>query len=215
MENRITGQRPQPITDEETITFEDNPAAQELCEQVKSLTAEVREALLQQALAVSNEKCNSLILRLNALIEELTQQVKNVKWSTNELEWNLKDDNGKMLKDLKESNNNLLENLKTTIRRITEVTAQIQAEISIATAKATDEAAVLLNRRINEAADKAIAKIDEETKDITKKLKAAGNEISGIKDNIHFECGFRKFFFWATPVLLLAQTIISAFLLLN
>lgn len=215
MENRITGQRPQPIMDEETITFEDNPAAQELCEQVNQLTAEVREALLQQALAVSNEKCNSLILRLNALTEELTQQVKSVKLRTNELEWNLKDDNEKMLKDLQQSNNNLLENLKTTIRRITEVTAQIQTEISIATAKATNEAATLLNNRINEAAEKAIQKIDVETEEITKKLKAAANEIDHAKEDIYFERGFRKFFFWATPVLLVVQTIISVFLLLN
>ncbi len=174
MENRITGQRPQPITDEEEITFEDNPAAQELCEQVNQLTAEVREALLQQALAVSNEKCNSLISRLNALTEELTQQVKSVKWNVVGLENDLNESNGKMLQDLKESNRGLTDSLTRVLREMREVTAQIQAEISIATAKATDEAATLLNRRINEAADKAIAKIDEETEDITKKLKATG-----------------------------------------
>ncbi len=215
MENKITGQRPQPVTDEETITFEDNPAAQELCEQVNQLTAEVREALLQQALAVSNEKCNSLISRLNALTEELTRQVKSVKLRTNELEWNLKDDNGKMLKDLKESNRHLTDSLTKVLREMREVTAQIQAEISIATAKATDEAATLLNNRINEATEKAIRKIDEETEEITKKLKAAEMEVGRIKDDIRFERGFRKFLFWATPVLLLAQTIISVFLLLN
>ena len=62
MENRISGKRPEPISDEE-INLTDNEPAQELCEQVRILTVEAREALLQQALAVSNEKCNGLIKR--------------------------------------------------------------------------------------------------------------------------------------------------------
>lgn len=195
--------------------FENNLPAQELCEQVKVLTAEVREALLQQALTVSNEKCNSLISQQNALIEELTQQVKSVKWNVVGLESDLNENNEKMLKDLQQSNNNLLENLRATIRQITEVATQIQAEITIATAKATDTASVQFNKRINEAADKAIVKIDELTAETAKKVKAVCKEIDQVKDDIHFERGFRKFFFWATPILLLAQTIVSVFLLLK
>lgn len=215
MENKITGTRTQPITDEDAVTFESNLPAQELCEQVKVLTAEVREALLQQALTVSNEKCNSLILQQNALIEELTQQVSCVKWNVVGLENDLNENNGKMLKDLQQSNNNLLDNLKATIRQITEVATQIQTEITIATAKATDTASVQFNKRINEAAEKAIVKIDELTAETTKKVKALCKEIDNVKDDIHFERGFRKFFFWATPILLFAQTVVSIFLLLR
>ena len=65
MENRITGRSPERIPDEE-VDLTENPSAIELCEEVKRLTAETREALLEQALAVSNEKCNALISRLNA-----------------------------------------------------------------------------------------------------------------------------------------------------
>lgn len=212
MENRITGKSPLPIMDGE-VDLSENQAAMELCEQVQALTAEAREGLLLKALAVSNEKCNKLVSQQNALIEELTRQVKSVKWSVNELEWNLKDDNEKLLKDLQESNNNLLDNLKATIRRITEVATQIQAEINIATARATEEAAKLLNKRINEAADKAIAKIDEQAEEIQKKVNVASKEVDRLKEDIHFERGFRKFFFWATPVLLLTQTIMIAFAL--
>ncbi len=214
MENRITGKSPQPITDTEEVAFENNLPAQELCEQVGLLTAEVREALLQQALTVSNEKCNNLLSQQNALIEELTQQVSSVKLSANEIEWNRKDDNEKMLKDLQRSNNNLLESLKATIRQITEVAMQIQAEVSIATARMTDEASIKFNKRINEAADKAIAKIDELTTETTNKVKSVSKEIDGVKNEIYYERGFRKFFFWATPILLLAQTVVSVFLLL-
>lgn len=215
MENKITGKNPQPIADEEETDLSDNLPAQELCEQVKVLTAEAREALLQQALTVSNEKCNNLISQQNALLEELTRQVKSVKLRAIALENNLNENNEKMLKDLQRSNNNLLESLKTTIRQITEVATQIQAEVSIATARMTDEASVRFNKRINEAADKAIAKIDEQADEITKKVKAASKEIDGMKDDIHFERGFRKFFFWVMPILLLAQTVVSVSLLLR
>ncbi|MCM1295825.1 MAG: hypothetical protein NC311_09815 [Muribaculaceae bacterium] len=161
-------------------------------------------------MTVSNEKCNKLVSQQNALIEELTQQVSSVKWNVVGLEKDLSESNEKMLKDLQRSNSNLLDNLKTTIHRITEVATQIQAEISIATARATDEASALFNKRINEAADKAITKIDEQADEISKKVKAASKEIDQAKDDIHFERGFRKFFFWATPVILFAQTIITA-----
>ena len=76
MENRITGKSPQPITDTEEVAFENNLPAQELCEQVGLLTAEVREALLQQALTVSNEKCNNLLSQQNALIDAASEQRK-------------------------------------------------------------------------------------------------------------------------------------------
>ncbi len=215
MENRITGKSPQPITDAEAVSFEHNLPAQELCEQVKGLTAEVREALLQQALTVSNEKCNNLLSQQNALIEELMQQVKSVKWNVVGLENNLNENNEKMLKGLQRSNNNLLESLKATIRQITEVAMQIQTEVSIATAKTTDEASLKFNKRINEAADRAIAKIDELTAETTNKVKSVSKEIDGVKNEIYYERGFRKFFFWATPILLLAQTVVSIFLLLR
>ena len=51
MENRITGRSPDRISDEE-VDLRENPSAIELCEEVKRLTAETREALLEQALAV-------------------------------------------------------------------------------------------------------------------------------------------------------------------
>ncbi len=96
-----------------------------------------------------------------------------------------------------------------------EVTVQIQTEISIATARATDEAATLLNKRINEAAEKAIRMIDEHSKELTKKVKELEEEADKAKEEIYYERGFRKFFFWATPALLLAQTVLTIFLLLR
>lgn len=141
------------------------------------------------------------------------QQVKSVKWNVVGLENNLSENNEKTLKDLQQSNNKLWESLKATIRQITEVAMQIQAEVSIATARTTDEASLKFNKRINEAADRAIVKIDELTAETTNKVKSVCKEIDGAKNEIHYERGFRKFFFWVTPILLLLQTALTTFLL--
>ena len=213
MENKITGKSPQPITD--AVSFEDNLPAQELCEQVDLLTAEAREGLLYKALAVSNEKCNKLVSEQNARIEELTRQVKSVRLSVNELEWNLKEENENLLKRMRQQSENMQTKIQANVRELQNLTEQIQTEVRTATAKVTDEAASLLTRRIDNAADKVVQKITENAEESTEKVKAVSKEIDQVKDDIHYERGFRKFFFWATPILLFAQTIVSVFLLLR
>ena len=159
MENRITGRRPERISDEE-VDLRENPSAIELCEEVKRLTAETREALLEQALVVSNEKCNALISRLNARVEDLTQQVRSVEWTNDALVMRLKEDVEQLTKDMKEDNRNLLSSLRITLQRITETVTEIQRQISTTMAKATDEATALLKERIALAADDASEVID-------------------------------------------------------
>lgn len=214
MENRITGLSPQRITDEEA-DLTDNLPAQELCEQVDLFTAEARESLLQKALAVSNEKCNGLILRLNVLIEELTRQVKSVKLSVYDVEVRMKEYNEIVLGRMKFQAENMLNELKEKVRELKELSTQIQAEVSIATARATDEAEKVLTERINEMADDVIQKVNASTAVITEKVKTAEQELSRVKDDIHYERGFRKFMFWATPVMLFVQTVLTVFLLLK
>ncbi len=207
MENKITGQSPQPIPDEEKIELSDNLPAQALCEQVDLLTAEAREGLLYKALTVSNAKCNKLVSDQNVRIEELTRQVKNVRLSVNELEWNLKEENENLLKRMHQQSENMQTSIKENVRELQNLTEQIQTEVRIATARAIDEAASLLTKRINEMADKAVQKITENAEEITEKVKTTEQEIDRLKDDIHFERGFRKFFFWVTPIMLLIQTV--------
>lgn len=214
MENRITGLSPQPITEDEVDLTENVPAA-ELCEEVKRLTTETREALLEQALAVSNEKCNGLILQLNARVTDLTRQVRSVKWMNEELASSLKDDAEKLTKEMKEENRNMLASMRITLQRITETVTKIQEIINTTMARATDEAGELLKEKVTEAADSAAFTIGEHSKALTKKVEALGKEVERAKDDIRFERGFRKFFFWVTPVLLLAQAIMTAMLLLR
>lgn len=193
----------------------ENPSAIELCEEVKRLTAETREALLEQALAVSNEKCNALILQLNARVTDLTRQVRSVKWMNEELASSLKDDAEKLTKEMKEENRNMLASMRITLQRITETVTKIQEIVNTTMAKATDEAGELLKERVTEAADSAAFTIDEHSKALTKKVEELQKEVERAKDDIRFERGFRKFFFWVTPVLLFAQAIMTAILLLR
>lgn len=214
MENRITGRSPERIPDEE-VDLTENPSAIELCEEVKRLTAETREALLEQALAVSNEKCNALISRLNARVTDLTRQVRSVKWMNEELASSLKDDAEKLTKEMKEENRNMLASMRITLQRITETVTKIQEIVNTTMAKATDEAGELLKERVTEAADDAAFIIDEHSKALTKKVEELQKEVNKAREDIRLERGFRKFFFWVTPVLLLAQAIMTAMLLLR
>lgn len=214
MENRITGLNPQPITEDE-VDLLDNIPAQELCEEVKQLTAHAREGLLMKALAVSNEKCNDLILTQNVQVAELTQQVKNVESHNYWLERKLKDDVEKLSKDVKESNEKLSRDLNQTLDKITTTVSGIERQVNTATEKATDSATKTLNERVNQAADDAVFKMNQQAQSLTQKVKEAEKEIEKAKDEIAFESGFRKFFFWATPVLLLVQSVISVLLLLK
>ena len=214
MINKITGRSPDPITDEE-VDLSDNLPAQALCEEVKQVTAHAREGLLMQALSVSNEKCNNLILTQNVRIAELTRQVKNVEWQNELLERNLNDDLKKFTKDVKESNEKLSRDLNQTLEKITTTVSGIEYQVNTATEKATDSATKTLNERVNKAADSAVKRMDEQANSLTQKVKEAEKEIEKAKDEIAFESGFRKFFFWATPVLLLVQSVISVLLLLK
>ena len=171
MENRITGRSPERIPDEK-VDLTENPSAIELCEEVKRLTAETREALLEQALAVSNEKCNGLILQLNARVTDLTRQVRSVKWMNEELASSLKDDAEKLTKEMKEENRNMLASMRITLQRITETVTKIQEIVNTTMAKATDEAGELSKERVTEVADDAAFTIDEHAKSMKKKVEA-------------------------------------------
>ena len=79
--------------------------------------------------------------------------------------------------------------------------------------KATDEAGELLKERVTEAADSVAFTIDEHSKALTKKVEALEKEVNKAREDIRLERGFRKFFFWLTPALLLLQSVMTAMLL--
>lgn len=193
MENRITGRRPQRIIDGEEEIFTNNPELIRLDSAVDELKAVTQGGLFQKALALSNEKCNNLIRQQTLLIEDLTRQVKNVKESNYE---NVR---------------NLTDKVESVTRRLETLINQ-QATMK---AETVQEVQRVADNVIKEGIDLFSAKVSETTEEVKDKLKDTENEIEQAKSDIHFERGFRKFLFWATPILLAFQTAISIFLLLR
>ena len=193
MENRITGRRPQRIIDGEEEIFTNNPELIRLDSAVDELKAVTQGGLFQTALALSNEKCNNLIRQQTLLIEDLTRQVKNVKESNYE---NVR---------------NLTDKVESVTRRLETLINQ-QATMK---AETVQEVQRVADNVIKEGIDLFSAKVSETTEEVKDKLKDTENEIEQAKSDIHFERGFRKFLFWATPILLAFQTAISIFLLLR
>ena len=155
--------------------------------------AETENGLLKEALAISNENCKSLIERQNTLVADLTESVNEIK-----------NDNGFYVKRLDE-------NVRNTVREIPEITQEereFKAEVS-QTIKNE------ITRSVNEAKGYALEQVGETLSEIKEQLKATAKEIESGRENMKSERVFHKFLFWATPVLLLAQTLAILFLILR
>ena len=109
----------------------------------------------------------------------------------------------------------MLSSLKITLQRITETVTEIERQVSIATVKATEEASELLKEKVTGAADSAKITIEEHSKEITKKVQTLEKEIDRVREEIYYERGFRKLFFWITPVILLVQSILTVIMLIR
>lgn len=186
MENRITGKRPQPILDDEDEIITDNQQVMELNSAVDNLLAVTQGGLLQKALALSNEKCNNLVSRLNV-------QVLDLKLKVNDLTEN----NAKFVNSLKENVESVTRRLERLTVNQTEMRERVTKEVQTATARAIELTITDFQK-----------KIDESAKQVGVQLNETENEIIRLKEDVSFERGFRKFLFWATPALLLVQSII-------
>ena len=186
MENRITGKRPQPILDDEDEIITDNQQVMELNSAVDNLLAVTQGGLLQKALALSNEKCNNLVSRLNV-------QVLDLKLKVNDLTEN----NAKFVNGLKENVESVTRRLERLTVNQTEMRERVTKEVQTATARAIELTITDFQK-----------KIDESAKQVGVQLKETEKEIMKLKEDVSFERGFRRFLFWATPALLLVQSII-------
>ena len=155
--------------------------------------AETENGLLKEALAISNEKCNRLISKQNMLIADLTTSVNEIK-----------SDNSFYAKKLSEN----VQNAVKEIREITQDERKFKAEVS-QTIKSE------IGRTVADAKAHALEQVDETLSEIKKQLKSTAKEIEREREDMKLVHGVRKFMFWATPVLLLVQTITLIFLLLN
>ena len=179
MENLRTGQQSKPLSELQRINEERRQ--------------QTENGLLKEALAISNEKCNSLIERQNTLVKDLTESVNEIK-----------SDNSFYAKRLNES----VQTAVREMRGITQDERQFKAEVS-QTIKSE------ITRSANEAKCYALQQVDETLAEVREQLKSTAKEIERERNDMKIECGFRKFMFWATPILLLAQTFAIIFLLLT
>ena len=210
MLNKITGERPQPVIEDEPVDLSHNPAAIELCEEVERFATETRIGMLSKALAVSREQCNNLISSQNVLLAEQTQQVKNLEWSNKKLVSELRIAVWNVSQEVKEENQKFSKDLNQTLEKISKTVTGIEHQVSTATAKATDEAAKSLKHCVDKMTENAVRIVNESGGKVINAAEKAKKEIEKVEDGIRFESGFRKFMFWLSPLLAIAQTIALA-----
>ena len=179
MENLRTGQQSKPLSELQRINEERRQ--------------QTENGLLKEALAISNEKCNSLIERQNMLVKDLTESVNEIK-----------SDNSFYAKRLNES----VQTAVREMRGITQDERQFKAEVS-----QTIKREIALSA--NEAKDYALKQVDETLTEVREQFKSTAKEIERERNDRKIERGFRKFMFWATPILLLTQTFAILFLILR
>lgn len=139
---------------------------------------EIQTALLKEALAISNERSNSLIERQNKLIEGMRSDIAMTEF------------------ELTETTEKAVREIKATAAKTERLNESIEAQVRKAVLTSANE----LKAEILASADKALTETREE-------LKKTEKQIQKQREDMRMESGFRKFLFWATPVLLLAQTI--------
>ena len=127
----------------------------------------------------------------NTLILDLTASVNEIKI-----------DSGNYAKRLSE-------NVQSAVREIREI-AQDERKFK---AEITQTIKSEITQTVAEAKAHALEQVDETLSEIKEQLKATAQEIEREREDMKLVHGFRKFLFWATPVLLLAQTFAMLFLI--
>ena len=145
---------------------------------------EIQTALLKEALAISNERSNSLIERQNKLIEGMRSDIAMTAF------------------ELTETTEKAVREIKATAAK----TERLNENIAMQVRKAVSTSANDMKAEILLSVKETLSKTQEE---IRKTEKA----IEKQREDMRMESGFRKFLFWATPVLLLAQTFAILFLI--
>ena len=165
-------------------------------QQLQELNEERRQqtenGLLKEALAISNERCNTLVSLQNTLILDLTASVNEIK-----------SDNSFYAKRLSEG----VQSAVREIREIAQDERKFKAEVS-QTIKSE------IAQTVAEAKNYALERVDETLDEVRQQLKTSAQEIERERGDMKLVHGFRKFLFWVTPVLLLAQTIVLIIALL-
>ena len=145
---------------------------------------ETENGLLKEALAISNERSNSLIEQQNKLIEGMRSDIVMMKF------------------ELMETTEKAVREIKTSAAK----TERLNENIAMQVRKAVLTSANDMKAEMLLSVKETLSKTQEEIKQTEKAIEKQ-------REDMRMESGFRKFLFWATPVLLLAQTFAILFLI--
>ncbi len=171
------------------------PLAQ-LQELNESKKTDLENSLLKEALAISNDKCNSLIDKQNTLIKDLTTKVRVLE---SENDYNM---------------NRLSESVSSAVKEIRNLQAETRSlnnRVATETSQAIKRATTTLE---NELRTTIAVQSKEVFAEVKKELDESKKLLETTREELRVQRGFRKFLFWATPIILLAQTIAIIFTLL-
>ena len=157
-------------------------------QQLQEINEEQRQqtenGLLKEALAISNERSNSLIEQQNKLIEGMRSDIAMTEF------------------ELTETTEKAVREIKATAAK----TERLNENIAMQVGKAVLTSANELKAEMLLSVKDTLSKTQEEIKQTEKAIEKQ-------REDMRMESGFRKFLFWATPVLLLAQTFAILFLI--
>ena len=146
---------------------------------------DIQTALLKEALAISNERSNSLIEQQNKLIEGMRSDIAMTKF------------------ELTETTEKAVRDIKTSAAK----TERLNENIAMQVRKAVLTSANDMKAEVLLSVKETLSKTQEE-------IKQTAKAIEKQREDMRMESGFRKFLFWTTPILLLAQTIVLIIALL-
>lgn len=175
-----TGETAKPLKDLEEREFERRSA---------ELHQMTDNQLLKEILTKSDKKCNGLIDRQNTLIADLTMTVNS-----------LESENERNANKLKESVSSAVSEIKSLQAETRSLNNRVATETSHAIQRATTTLESELRRTIQTQSAEVFTEVKKEL-DESKKL------LETTREELRLQHGFRKFMFWATPILLLVQTI--------
>ena len=157
-------------------------------QQLQEINEEQRQqtenGLLKEALAISNERSNSLIEQQNKLIEGMRSDIAMTEF------------------ELTETTEKAVREIKATAAK----TERLNENIAMQVRKAVLTSANDMKAEMLLSVKETLSKTQEEIKQTEKAIEKQ-------REDMRMESGFRKFLFWATPVLLLAQTFAILFLI--
>lgn len=183
-----TGETAKPLKDLEEQEFERRSA---------ELHQMTDNQLLKEILTKSDRKCNSLIEKQNTLIADLTMTVSS-----------LESENERNANKLKESVSSAVSEIKSLQAETRSLNNRVATETSYAIKRTTTTLESELKTTIAVQSQEVFAEVKKEL-DESKKL------LETTREELRVQHGFRKFMFWATPILLFVQTALTAFLLLK